>query len=177
MRWIGLLLSLCWMAGQWGMRAESATRVELWVDQSTARPGSTVTAALRLQMAEGWHSYWRHPGDEVGLKTRVEWTLPPGVKAGAIQWPLPDKTTEKEFDTLTYSGTVVLLVPIEIPAGQALGPMTLKAKVRWLECHEECVPGNTTVETQVTVASLDEVSVHAAEIQSARQRVPRTVQD
>jgi len=128
-------------------------------------------------MAEGWHSYWRHPGDEVGLKTRVEWTLPPGVKAGAIQWPLPDKTTEKEFDTLTYSGTVVLLVPIEIPAGQALGPMTLKAKVRWLECHEECVPGNTTVETQVTVASLDEVSVHAAEIQSARQRVPRTVQD
>ena len=159
------------------MRAESATRVELWVDQSTARPGSTVTAALRLQMAEGWHSYWRNPGDEVGLKTRVEWTLPPGVKAGAIQWPLPDKTTEKEFDTLTYSGTVVLLVPIQIPAGQALGPMTLKAKVRWLECHEECVPGNTTVETQVTVASLDEVSVHAAEIQSARQRVPRTVQD
>jgi thiol:disulfide interchange protein DsbD len=128
-------------------------------------------------MAEGWHSYWRNPGDEVGLKTRVEWTLPPGVKAGAIQWPLPDKTTEKEFDTLTYSGTVVLLVPIQIPAGQALGPMTLKAKVRWLECHEECVPGNTTVETQVTVASLDEVSVHAAEIQSARQRVPRTVQD
>ena len=177
MRWIGLLLSLCWMAGQWGMRAESATRVELWVDQSTARPGSTVTAALRLQMAEGWHIYWRNPGDEVGLKTRVEWTLPPGVKAGAIQWPLPDKTTEKEFDTLTYSGAVELLVPIQIPAGQAMGPMTLKAKVRWLECHEECVPGNTTVETQVTVASLDEVSIHAAEIQSARQRVPRTVQD
>ena len=177
MRWIGLLLSLCWMVGPSEIRAESATRVELWVDQSAARPGSTVTAAVRLQMAEGWHIYWRNPGDEVGLKTRVEWTLPQGVKAGAMQWPLPDKTTEKEFDTLTYSGTVVLLVPIEIPAGQAMGVMTLKAKVRWLECHEECVPGNTTVETQVTVASLDEVSVHAAEIQSARQRVPRTVQD
>ena len=177
MRWIGLLLLLGWMAGQWGVRAESATRVELWTDQSTARPGSTVTAAIRLQMAEGWHIYWRHPGDEVGLKTRVEWTLPPGFKAGAIQWPLPDKTTEKEFDTLTYSGTVVLLVPIEIPAGQVLGPITLKAKVRWLECHEECVPGNTTVETRVTVGNLSEVSVHLAEIQSARQRVPRTVQD
>ena len=159
------------------MRAESATRVELWTDQSTARPGSTVTAAIRLQMAEGWHIYWRHPGDEVGLKTRVEWTLPPGVTAGAIQWPVPDKTTEKEFDTLTYSGTVVLLVPIEIPAGQVLGPITLKAKVRWLECHEECVPGNATVETRVTVDNLSEVSVHLAEIQSARQRVPRTIQD
>ena len=159
------------------MRAESATRVELWTDQSTARPGSTVTAAIRLQMVEGWHIYWRHPGDEVGLKTRVEWTLPPGVTAGAIQWPVPDKTTEKEFDTLTYAGTVVLLVPIQIPAGQVLGPITLKAKVRWLECHEECVPGNATVETRVTVDNLSEVSVHLAEIQSARQRVPRTIQD
>ena len=177
MRWIGLLLLLGWMTGQWGVRAELATRVELWTDQSTARPGSTVTAAIRLQMAEGWHIYWRHPGDEVGLKTRVEWTLPPGVTAGAIQWPVPDKTTEKEFDTLTYSGTVVLLVPIEIPAGQVLGPITLKAKVRWLECHEECVPGNATVETRVTVGNLSEVSVHLAEIQSARQRVPRTIQD
>ena len=177
MRWIGLLLLLGWMTGQGEMRAESATRVELWTDQSTARPGSTVTAAIRLQMAEGWHIYWRHPGDEVGLKTRVEWTLPPGVTAGAIQWPVPDKTTEKEFDTLTYSGTVVLLVPIQIPAGQVLGPITLKAKVRWLECHEECVPGNATVETRVTVDNLSEVSVHLAEIQSARQRVPRTIQD
>jgi thiol:disulfide interchange protein DsbD len=177
MRWIGLLLLLGWMTGQRGVRAESATRVELWTDQSTARPGSTVTAAIRLQMAEGWHIYWRHPGDEVGLKTRVEWTLPPGVTAGAIQWPVPDKTTEKEFDTLTYAGTVVLLVPIEIPAGQVLGPITLKAKVRWLECHEECVPGNATVETRVTVDNLSEVSVHLAEIQSAKKRVPRTIQD
>jgi thiol:disulfide interchange protein DsbD len=177
MRWIGLLLSLCWMAGQWEMRAESATRVELWVDQSTVRPGSTVTAAIRLQMAEGWHVYWRHAGDEVGMKTRVEWTLPSGITAGAIQWPVPDKTIEKEFVTLTYSGTVLLRVPIEIPASQALGPVTLKAKVRWLECHEECVPGNATVETTVTVGSQAEASVHAAEIQAARQRVPRLAQD
>jgi hypothetical protein len=55
--------------------------------------------------------------------------------------------------------------------------MTLKAKVRWLECHEECVPGNATVETLLTVGNLSEVSVHLAEIQSARQRVPRTIQD
>ena len=177
MRWIGLLLSLCWMAGQWEMRAESATRVELWVDQSTVRPGSTVMAAIRLQMAEGWHVYWRNAGDEVGMKTRVEWTLPSGITAGAIQWPVPDKTIEKEFVTLTYSGTVLLRVPIEIPASQALGPVTLKAKVRWLECHEECVPGNATVETTVTVGSQAEASVHAAEIQTAQQRVPRLVQD
>lgn len=177
MRWIGLLLSLCWMAEQWGLRAESATRVELWTDHSSVRPGTTVTAAVRLQMAEGWHVYWRNPGDEVGLKTRVEWTLPPGLSAGPIQWPLPAKTIEKEFETLTYSGTVLLLVPIEIPANQAPGPLTIKAKVRWLECHEECVPGSATVETSLRIGSVAEVSAQEAEIRAARGRVPRKVAD
>jgi len=90
MRWIGLLLSLYWMVAYCGVRAESTTQVELWTDASTARPGSTMTAAIRIQVADGWHIYWRNPGDEVGLKTRVEWTLPPGITAGPIQWPAPE---------------------------------------------------------------------------------------
>jgi len=177
MRWIGWLVSLGWMLGQWGLQAESATRVDLWTDLSTARPGSTVMAAVRLQMADGWHVYWRNPGDEVGMKTRVEWALPKGLSAGPIQWPVPDKTTEKEFDTLTYSGTVLLLVPIEIPADQGAGALNLKAKVRWLECHEECVPGSTTVETSLRIGDVAEASAQAAEIQAARNRVPRKVAD
>jgi thiol:disulfide interchange protein DsbD len=177
MRWIWMLLSLSWMMGHSGIRAESATRVELLLDQSTARPGSTVTAAVRLQMADGWHVYWRNPGDEVGMPTRIEWTLPSGFSAGRIQWPAPDKTTEKEFDTLTYSGTVLLLVPIEVPADQGAGAFNLKAKVRWLECHEECVPGSTTVETSLRIGDVAEASAQAAEIQAARNRVPRKVAD
>ena len=134
-------------------------------------------AAIRLQMADGWHVYWRNPGDEVGRATQVQWTLPPGLSAGAIQWPLPAKTSEKEFETLTYSGTVLLLVPIEIPVGQSPGNLTLQAKVRWLECHEECVPGSATVETTLRIDSVVEPSAHAAEIQAARGRVPRKVAD
>ena len=160
-----------------GIHAEPATTVELWVDQAVARPGSRVMAAVRLQMADGWHVYWRHPGDEVGLKTRVDWTLPQGVTAGAIQWPVPEKTTEKEFDTLTYSGSVLLLVPIEIPSGHPTGPLALKAKVRWLECHEECVPGSAMVETILTVADASEASAKAGEIQAAIQRLPRVASD
>jgi len=177
MRWIGLLLSWCWMVGHCGVRAESATQVELWTDASTVRSGSIMTAAIRIQLADGWHIYWRNPGDEVGLKTRVEWTLPPGITAGPIQWPAPEKTTEKDFDTLTYSGSVLLLVPIEISTNQTSGPWTLKAKVKWLECHEECVPGSAWVETSILVGSTVEASIHAADIQAARQRVPRQMAD
>lgn len=95
MRWIGLLLSLCWMVGHCGVRAESSTQVELWTDASAVRPGSVMTAAIRIRLADGWHIYWRNPGDEVGLKTRVEWALPPGITAGPIQWPAPEKPPKR----------------------------------------------------------------------------------
>ena len=111
------------------------------------------------------------------MRTRVDWTLPAGVTAGAIQWPVPDKTTEKEFDTLTYSGTTLLLVPIEIPSAHPPGSLTLKAKVRWLECREECVPGSAMVETTVTIGDAPAASARADEIQAALRRMPRTVSD
>jgi hypothetical protein len=40
MRWIGLLLSLFWIAGQTGIRAESATQVELWKHHQEGYPDS-----------------------------------------------------------------------------------------------------------------------------------------
>ena len=41
-------------------------------------PGQTDDVALRLKMADGWHTYWQNPGDS-GLPTTITWTLPAGV--------------------------------------------------------------------------------------------------
>ena len=125
MRWIAGWLWMGWMCSLMGLQAQSATKAELWTDKAAVRSGSRFTAAVRLRMDEGWHIYWRNPGDEVGLKTRIEWTLPPGVRAGEIQWPAPEKTIEKEFETLTYSGTVLLTVPMEVPSDHPAGPLAL----------------------------------------------------
>ena len=173
MRWIAGWLWMGWMCSLMGLQAQSATKAELWTDKAAVRSGSRFTAAVRLRMDEGWHIYWRNPGDEVGLKTRIEWTLPPGVRAGEIQWPAPEKTIEKEFETLTYSGTVLLTVPMEVPSDHPAGPLALKAKVKWLECHEECVPGSALVETTIQVGGVDQPSPQAGDIEAALQRVPR----
>ena len=71
------------------LQFNSATRASLELDVSSARPGDTVTAGLRMQMEEGWHTYWVNPG--TGLPTEIEWKLPEGVTAGEIQWPTPEK--------------------------------------------------------------------------------------
>jgi thiol:disulfide interchange protein DsbD len=42
--------------------------------------------ALRFRMEEGWHIYWRNPGDS-GLPPDIKLTLPAGVTAGEPRWP------------------------------------------------------------------------------------------
>src|SRR5204862_2856733 len=38
-------------------------------------PGTTLWVDLHLDIAPGWHTYWRNPGD-AGLPTEIAWTLP-----------------------------------------------------------------------------------------------------
>lgn len=53
-------------------------------------PGKTVWLGLQLAHQPDWHTYWKNPGDS-GLPTMLQWTLPSGVSAGEIAWPLPKK--------------------------------------------------------------------------------------
>src|SRR5437868_12530178 len=119
--------------------AEAAkTQVRLLLDSEAARPGDTVMAAVWMRMPSGWHTYWRNSGDSGG-PTKIEWQLPAGVTAGAIQWPVPEKYVTAGLVTYVYHDTAVLLVPLTIASSATPGKMDLTAKVSWLECAEQCV--------------------------------------
>jgi len=121
----------------------AATQTRLLLSAESARPGETVWAGVELKMAPGWHTYWRYGGDS-GLPTTVKWTLPPGVIAGEINWPIPEKSAtpagETTLYTYQYEDLVVLLVPIKLAADLYAGPVKLDAEVGWLECKESCLP-------------------------------------
>ena len=71
-----------------GLSAHAAhTQARLFLAAETARPGDTVLAGVQLRMDPRWHTYWRNPGAS-GMATEIEWQLPAGVTAGAIQWPV-----------------------------------------------------------------------------------------
>src|SRR6185503_15645446 len=96
-----------------GSSASAAnTQARLLLAQETARPGDTVLAGIHLHMNPGWHTYWKNSGQS-GLPTTVDWQLPQGVSADAIQWPAPKKVPEKELTTYVYGEDVVLLVPLK----------------------------------------------------------------
>jgi DsbC/DsbD-like thiol-disulfide interchange protein len=117
------------------------TQSSLVSEVESIRPGASFTVAIRLQMDEGWHTYWKNPADS-GLPTRMSWRLPEGLTAGPLQWPRPERLAAPPLLSYGYEGDVLL--PVEIVAAQTLKPGTpveLAGRVDWLECREACIPG------------------------------------
>ncbi len=150
------------------------THVQLLLSADTARPGDTIWAGVDLKMDPDWHTYWKNPG-EAGMATKIQWQLPPGVTAGDIQWPLPEKLPPAEVTTYGYSNEVMLLVPLKIAADLKPGMvLDLTAKVSWLECREECIPGSTTVAAQLHTGWKTEISADATTMDLWKSKVPQS---
>jgi len=117
-----------------------------------AAPGSTAVVAVRQKIAPGWHTYWRNPGDSGGA-TSLDWTLPSGVRAGDIVWPLPQRQRLQGLMNYGYSGEVFLPVPIEIPASARPGStIRLTTRALFLVCSDQmCVPDQLTLSLDLPV--------------------------
>lgn len=152
-------------------QAAFKTEARLLLANETARPGETVLAGVQLRMAPKWHTYWRNPGDS-GAPTRIEWTLPPGVSAGDIQWPVPEKLVVSDLTTYVFHGSAVLLAPLSLASDLQPGPLELKANVSWMECQEVCVLGEAAVSATLAVGARSQPSKDAAWIEAAQKRLP-----
>ena len=153
--------------------AAAKTQASLVVGSEVARPGETVWVGVHLRMAPRWHTYWRNAG-ESGSPTTIEWTLPAGVKAGEILWPVPETFKSGGMVTYVYHDQTVLLIPLTLDSTVPAGRLELKAKVSWLECEELCVPGKGQVAASLTVGPDSKPSADAPMIEAWRQKLPRT---
>ena len=123
----------------------------LLADVSSITPGQPFTAGLLLKMVPGWHTYWQFPGD-AGIPTEIKWQLPPGWKAGPIQWPVPLKLNEPgDILIYGYHDEVLLLVPLTPPAKIDSTSVALAAEASWLVCEKICIPGGAKLQMELPV--------------------------
>jgi thiol:disulfide interchange protein DsbD len=106
-------------------------------DTDAVTPGQPFRVALRLRLAEGWHTYWKNPGD-AGVPPDLTLDLPQGVTAGPIDWPAPRRIAEGSVMTYSYTGD--LLLPVTVTPTAAAAPVNLTAHATWLVCKDICVP-------------------------------------
>jgi len=141
-----------------------------------ATPGSTAIIAVRQNIAPGWHTYWRNPGDSGGATT-LDWTLPSGTSAGDIIWPLPERQRLQSLMNYGYSGIVYLPVPIQIPADAKPGQsLRLTSDTLFMVCSDQmCVPDEFTLSLDLKIAegSAPLNPDHGAAIQALIASAPR----
>lgn len=115
----------------------------LITDTDTTDGRAPLHVALRLKLQEGWHTYWRNPGD-AGEAPAVTVTADGGAtgKASTIIWPTPHRIPDASLMSYAYTGDVVLPMALALQpaAAQPGGPTTLKAHASWLVCENVCVP-------------------------------------
>jgi thiol:disulfide interchange protein len=105
----------------------------LVTETDAMQPGTPFRVGLRLRMADGWHTYWKNPGD-AGVPPDL--TID-GVTQSPIDWPTPRRVAEGPVMTYAYTGEVLLPVTVTPSTGTA---STIKAHAQWLVCKDICVP-------------------------------------
>jgi thiol:disulfide interchange protein DsbD len=173
-----VVLFLFCVGTSWSIRPdEDPVKVQLISEVKSIQPGIPFWVALRLQMDEQWHTYWKNPGDS-GLPTTMEWNLPEGFKAGEIQWPYPQKIETSPFVTFGYEGEIFLLTEIKTPESINVGAVVkLKACVEWLMCKESCIPGSAELALELPVKSENPKAdkLWASSFTKTRTRIPRVI--
>ncbi len=140
-----------------------------------ADAGKKVWVGLQLTHQPEWHTYWKNPGDS-GLPITLQWTLPHGVSAGDIGWPLPKKIPVGNLVNYGFDGTVLLPVPLTItPDFKASLPsadLEIKLKATWLVCRLECVPQDGEFALRLPIRGSTAINAAAFEASFKAQPTP-----
>ncbi|MEO1657884.1 MAG: protein-disulfide reductase DsbD domain-containing protein [Pseudomonadota bacterium] len=158
--------------GSWVTTGHAESR--LIAEKTAAVPGETLWVALDQQLEEGWHVYWKNPGDS-GLPLELSWTLPEGFEAGEIGYPLPHRLPLGPLMNFGHEGRPLFLVPITVPADTPAGrSVRFDVFAEWLICLDVCIPESADLSLAIAVADeAADASGNAAMIREARSALPR----
>ena len=124
-------------------------------------------AGVEIQLADGWKTYWRSPGD--GLATEIDMSASENVAEARILWPVP-----KRFDgaggvtSYGYKHSVVL--PILLKPSNPNKAVFLRAELVYGVCADICIPVEGTAELNIP---LEDDSEYAAVLANALGQVPK----
>jgi thiol:disulfide interchange protein DsbD len=156
--------------------ATDNVKARLVSEVSALGPGQSAWLLLELTIRDGWHTYWRNPGDS-GQATKLTWQLPPGFSSGDIVWTTPHRFDVPPLVNYGYGKKALHLIEITAPKDLKVGaPVTLAAKASWLVCSDVCIPEDVQLQLNLpTTAQAGAIDAKdAALFTEARSELPST---
>lgn len=123
--------------------------VDLTSAFTTIVADETFTVGLRFKLEDGWHMYWRNPGESGGPPV-ITWTLPEGFEVVRTFWPTPERITVAGLVNYVYEHEATILVQIRAPESYVAGtPVPVQADIEYLVCKDVCLPARDRVEGEL----------------------------
>ena len=117
------------------------------------REGATHLAGLGIQMADGWKTYWRMPGD-AGIPPSFAFTGSENVAAVQVLYPRPTRYSSPETgDSIGYSGQVIF--PLKVRLKDPTAAAVLRVKVTYGLCRDVCIPVEATLRRELPPTGAD----------------------
>lgn len=126
-------------------------------------------AALEIRIANGWHIYWRMPG-EGGLPPVLEWGEANNLASADIHWPAPTRFETAGLYSFGYEDSLVL--PLTITPGEQEGGTHLALDADIMVCRDICVPQNVKLDLNIAAGDTRKSSIHAPRIKRSMDKLP-----
>lgn len=119
----------------------------------------TQMSALRLDLADGWKTYWRAPGD-AGIPPQFDWSGSENVASVRFHWPRPTVFHINGIRTIGYKHHLVL--PLEVTPRDPSLPIHLRANIDMGVCSDICVPVSMRIGAELPQGGSDDAAIRAA---------------
>lgn len=136
------------------------------VAPGTQQAATSLAVGLEMELASGWKTYWRIPGDAGGVPPEFDWSQSENVASANVEYPAPIRMTDRAGSTIGYKGRVVF--PALIEPKDATRPIKLRLMLVFGVCHDICVPSEGTYEIIIPPGG----APRSTELISAFARVP-----
>lgn len=125
-----------------------------------------LAAGLEIELADGWKTYWRSPGD--GLATEIDMSASENIAEARILWPVP-KRFEGAGGVTSYGYKHAVVLPILLKPLDPNRAVFLQANLIYGVCADICIPIEGTAELRIPLVDDRE---YAAKLANALEQVP-----
>jgi DsbC/DsbD-like thiol-disulfide interchange protein len=167
-------------------RAQTATP---WNEHPNAKvrliAGEGRMLGIELQIAPGWKTYWRMPGD-AGVPPTFEWAGSKNIKSAEVLYPAPETMIDAAGVSVGYKSIVIFPVKLALKAeGQ---PAVVALDFAFGVCKDICIPiesklsitldgGKAWPTSTALKAHMARVPVVAADVAAAAPLITSIAQD
>jgi thiol:disulfide interchange protein DsbD len=150
MKNIFLALSILWSSFLWANPVETGHAKASLITNLQSSSQESFFVGVRLEMQDGWHTYWENPGDS-GNPFNARWSTDAGVIIENVSWPTPQTIPYPPLMTYGYEGDVVF--PFQVFRSLDTELTEISLDFDFLICADICIPEKATLTLDLTSAS------------------------